>query len=393
MSEQPQSLEADEKIRESTRGLLSWVELSRSAFHRNVEIFRAILGRSELWPVLKANAYGHGIRECAEILAPLANGIAVFNMDEASLLRSIHPALPILVLGPTPIERIAEAVKSTIQITASSIHLLRSMAGTGQPITVHLKLETGTNRQGIRSKEIDEVNRILGEHPQIFVEGIFTHFANIEDTTDHAFALSQLGRFQDMVQRMPRFREKPKKLHTACSAAALLFPEALFDLSRIGISIYGLWPSPQTKVSFKYRFPGRKPPSLTPVLSWKARITQVREVPEGEYIGYSCSFRTTRPSRIGVLGIGYSDGYDRRLSNQAFVLVRGKRAPVRGKICMNMTMIDLTDIPDALPGDEAVLIGQQDRDRVAAEDLAALIGTINYEVVSRIGPHLPRIIV
>ncbi len=382
-----------ETIRESTRGLLSWVELRRDAFRRNVDIFKRILGRSELWPVLKANAYGHGLRESADVLAPHANGFAVFNLDEAAALRAIYPDLPLLVLGPVPEPRLAEASALGVQVTAATVFQIRAMAACGKPLPVHVKLETGTNRQGIRFEELDEAFGVLRSVPTIVLAGLYTHFANIEDTTDHTFAMNQLGRFVDTVQALGRAGIRPAKVHAACSAAALLFPDALFDLSRIGISIYGLWPSPQTKVSFKHRFPGRQTPSLAPVLSWKARVTQIREVPEGEYIGYSCSFRTTRRSRIGVLGVGYSDGYDRRLSNQAFVLVRGKRAPIRGKVCMNVILVDVTDIPDAEPGDEAVLLGSQGKDKITAEDLAVLIGTINYEVVSRIGPHLPRIVV
>jgi len=369
----------------------SWIELDASAFARNVEIFRSLAERSRLFCVLKANAYGHGLRETAGILAPLADGLAVFNIDEAITLRFSYPDIPVLVLGPAHEHRIEEASRRSLELTASSMDQVAVMAEKNCPIRVHLKLETGTNRQGIREEHLETIANTISRSPHITAAGVYTHFANIEDTTDHTFAMQQLQRFEDMTGKLADLGIKPACRHTACSAAALLFPESLYDMCRIGISMYGLWPSPQTRVSFTHRYPDREVPSLKPVLTWKARLTQVRKVKEGDYIGYGLSYRATRDLRIGVLGVGYSDGYDRRLSNQAFVLIRGKRAPVRGKICMNMTMIDLTDIPDARSGDTAVLLGNQNGDSITAETLAGMVDTINYEIVARIGSHLPRI--
>lgn len=371
----------------------SWIEISRSAFEKNVEIFRSILGPVRLWPVLKANAYGHGLRETSDLLADRVDGFAVFDLDEAQTIKARHPSVPVLVLGPIHPETIPDAARLGVSLTAASLMGLKAMADSRETLLLHLKIETGTNRQGIRPDDLEAAIGMVKANSNLRVDGVYTHFANIEDTTDHGFAMAQLDRFRTQIERLDRLGMKPPILHTACSAAALLFPEALFSLARIGISIYGLWPSPQTKVSFRHRFPQREIPMLTPALAWKARIMQTRRVPEGEYIGYGCAYRTMRPLRVGVLSVGYCDGYDRGLSNQAFALVKGRRAPVRGKICMNMTVVDLTDIPEAQAGDEAILIGEQNGDRVSVEDLASLTGTINYEVVSRIGAHLPRVVV
>ena len=179
--------------------------------------------------------------------------------------------------------------------------------------------------------------------------------------------------------------------HAACSAASILFTRTHLDLARVGISLYGLWPSRETYVSCLER--GKPTLELRPVMTWKSRIAQVRTVPEGSYIGYGCTYRTTRESNIAVLPVGYNEGYDRRLSGVGHVLVRGKRAPVRGRVCMNMTMVDVTDIPDAGLEDEAVLLGRQDDEGISAEQLAGWCGTIPYEVVTRVNPALPRIVV
>jgi len=178
--------------------------------------------------------------------------------------------------------------------------------------------------------------------------------------------------------------------HIACTAASLVFPQTRLQLARIGIGLYGLWPSRETMVSLKEQGSEFK---LEPVLSWKTRVAQVKTVAAGEYIGYGCTFRTSRKTRIAVLPVGYYDGYDRKLSNTAYVLIKGKRAPIRGRVCMNLCMADITDIPGVRPEDEVVLLGKQGREQLSSEQLAQWIGTINYEVVTRINPMLPRVVV
>ena len=171
----------------------------------------------------------------------------------------------------------------------------------------------------------------------------------------------------------------------------ILFESTYYDMVRAGIAAYGLWPSRETLVSAKSL--GRNALDLSPVLTWKTRIADIKTVEAGEFVGYGRTFRTTRPSRIALLPVGYADGYDRRLSNASHVLVGGTRAPVRGRVCMNLVMVDVTDIENAAPGDEVVLLGSQGEETVSAEDLARQVGTINYEIVTRIAPGAPRIVV
>jgi alanine racemase len=177
----------------------------------------------------------------------------------------------------------------------------------------------------------------------------------------------------------------------SCTASTILFPEPGFNLARVGIGLYGLWPSKETYLSCL--LDRKEPLSLEPVLSWKAGIAQIKKVPAGADIGYGCTYRTTRPTRLAVVPVGYYDGYDRGLSNAAHVLVRGRRAPVRGRVAMDFFMADVTDVPGAGLEDQVTLLGADGRERITAEDLAALAGTISYEILARINPLVPRIVV
>ena len=236
--------------------------------------------------------------------------------------------------------------------------------------------------------DLEEFVRRVRAEKNATLEGLSTHFANIEDTTDHSYADAQLARFEEALATVERLGGRPPIVHTACTAAAILFPNTHFTMLRTGIGLYGLWPSRETRISARER--AGSMPDLRPVLSWKTRLVQVKELPAASYVGYGCSYRTTRRTRVGVLPVGYSDGYDRALGNRAHVLVRGRRAPVIGRICMNLCMADVTDVPDARLDDEVVLLGTDGDEAISAETMAEWAGTINYEVVSRINPLLPR---
>jgi len=257
----------------------------------------------------------------------------------------------------------------------------------GTQVPIHLKVETGVNRQGFSENQIEDLVARLQTCEQLRVEGVHSHFANIEDSTDHSYALKQMGRFEDVLARLRAGGVKPEMIHQSCSAAGILFPETRGDLLRVGVSLYGHWPSRETLVSA--RAEGRNNLDLKPVMNWKARIIQVKDVPAGSYVGYGCSWKAEAPTRLGVLPVGYADGYDRGLGG-AWVLVKGKRAPVRGRIMMNLTLVDLSHIPEASRGDEAVLIGRQNDEEISAETLAGLTGTINYEILARIAAHVHR---
>jgi alanine racemase len=381
------------------QGLTSWIELDGQAFFNNLKFFRQRIGeKTRLCAVVKANAYGHGIAQMAGLA--LDSGVdcfAVHSVDEALLLRSLSPTADVLILGPVPIPRLEEAVKGKFKICMYDKPVLKALSDVcrrlGVPAAVHLKMETGTNRQGIPLAELPQFLELLHRCPELSLEGIYTHFANIEDTTDHDYARFQMENFRKCAEAVEGAGFSPPIRHTACSAASLLFPETLADMVRIGISLYGLWPSRETYICYVLRSGNFKEERLEPVLSWKARVCQAKDVPEGACISYGCTYKTTHPSRIAVMPVGYFDGYDRHLSNNGHVLIHGKRAPVRGRVCMNFFMADVTHISGVHSGDEVVLIGRQGEEQITAGDIAERIGTIHYEVVTRLHPSIPRLVV
>ncbi len=377
----------------------TWIEISQSAYAHNLAFFRKkIPPTTELSVVIKSNAYGHGMLEIARLAVQSgADSFCVHSLDEALQLRKAGFGQDTLIMGPVPLGRLSEVVEHNFRLALFTTETLRELArlaqAGNQPVRVHLKLETGTYRQGISERELPRFLAALKEAPMLQLEAVYTHFANIEDTTNHDYALRQLQRFTEMAEAVQKSGFPGVKKHTACSAAILLFPETHFDMVRLGISQYGLWPSRETFVSYKIRHTRNGEDVLRPVLSWKTRVGQIKEVPANHCIGYGCTYQTTRDSRIAVLPIGYADGYDRGLSNQSYVLIHGQRAPIRGRVCMNLIMVDVTDIPDVRLEDEVVLIGRQGNEVITADYLAGLIGTINYELVTRINWQIPRVVV
>lgn len=364
----------------------AWVELDGEAIRRNLATFRALIGTEvRLGAVIKSNAYGHGLLETARAIGEAADWFCVNALDEGLALRRAGERRPILVMGATPTARLAELVAADLRPVLYDRETLRALdRAADRELRVHLKAETGTYRQGANEAELLELVDALAGSEHLALDGLYTHFANIEDTTDHGFAREQLATYRRIAAAVGERHDGPLIRHTACSAATLLFPETHGELVRIGISLYGIWPSRETRVSCG------KELQLVPALTWKTRIAQVKQIPEGAYVGYGCTYRTTRPTRLAVLPLGYFEGYDRRLSGAAHVLVRGKRAPVRGRVCMNMTLVDVTDVPAAAVDDEVVLIGAQGEERLSAEQLAGWCGTIPYEILSRIHEALPR---
>lgn len=373
---------------------LKWVEIDGSAPDWNLRQLRSCSRRSDIrfCAVVKSNAYGHGVREIAPLL-PSADWLAVNSLDEGLELRALGEERPVLLLGHVLLDRLREAVEADLRLTVYNRETLDGLGRVlrpGETCRIHVKVETGTGRQGIMPDEVTEFLSGAGAIPGIEIEGLSTHFANIEDTLNHDYAEMQLSVFNRVLDGLRADGRMPGVIHTACTAATILFPETHFNMLRTGIGIYGLWPSRATFLSAQSA--GRAVPDLRPVLSWKTRIVQIKELPQGSYIGYGCTYRTSRSTVLGVLPVGYADGYDRKCGNSAHVLVRGSRAPVLGRVCMNLIMIDLTDIPDASLEDEVVLLGSDGGETISAETMAEWVGTINYEVVTRISPFLPRVV-
>ncbi len=375
---------------------LSWIELDTDAIKNNLKNLRTLItGQSKLMAVVKGQAYGHGMLPVARAAVEAgADWLGVFHIAEAVELSAQGLRVPILILGYVPFDDLEIAVQNGYHFTVSSIPSLHraaeiaSMSGTQAKL--HLKLECGTHRLGFSTIELDEVLNILRAEKHLSLEGAHTHFANIEDTTLHDYARGQLEQFNHMLAKIRSSGFPVAYPHTACTAAAILFPDTHFAMVRIGIGMYGMWPSKETFLSAHME--GRGAPHLTPAMTWKTIVAQLKDVPTGSYVGYGCTYRTTRPTKIAVLPVGYANGYDRRLSNRSHVLIKGNRASVRGRVCMNLIMVDVTDIPTIEPQEEVVLLGKQGDEIITAEQMAAWADTINYEIVTRIDPHAPRLV-
>ena len=367
------------------------IEVDRDALSRNIAVFRRLAGSdTRLMAVVKADAYGHGLLIASRaFLAGGADLLGVHSVAEAACLRSAGITAPILVLGPVNRTEAITAADLDVEITVASLPACRAAAESRASVKVHLKVETGVNRQGLVEAELDEAVALLRDAAHLEVVGLSSHFADIEDTTDHGFAKAQMARFdgfRDMLS-MAGFNDLAQ--HMSCSAAALLWDRSHRAIVRVGISAYGVWPSGETLVSVRQR--GREEVALESAVTWKVTVSQVRQVPAGETVGYGRSWKAMTDSRIAVLPVGYSDGWPRALSGRGYVLIHGRRAPLVGRICMNLCMADVTHIPEAVAGDSAVLLGRQNDEIITPEVLADYLGTIPYEVLTLPGSTWTRI--
>ncbi len=376
-------------------GPKTWVEISKAALILNAKIFKRRAGASvAVMAVVKSNAYGHGLIETAKTVQPHLDWFGVDNVDEGLVLRKSGIKKPILILGFTPSWRMQDAVRAGLRMTVSTIEQVRAARSaatkTGKRGYLHVKAETGTTRQGAELRDLPDIAQAIKNAKNLILEGLSTHYANIEDATDHDYAAGQLETYQNALAILEAHGFRPDVKHTACTAAAMLYPDTHFNLVRVGIGLYGLWPSLETKLEAQAK--GLEV-ELKPVLSWKTTIAQVKDVKRGTPVSYGLTEKMPKTGRVAVLGVGYWDGYDRGLSSIGEVLVHGRKAKILGRVCMNMCMIDVTDIPDVRAEDEVILLGEEGRLAITADDLAAKLDTINYEIVTRINPLLPRTLV
>lgn len=368
----------------------SWIELDRAALLANVRRLSAVASPAALLAVVKGNAYGHGLTTMARVLErEKIWGFGVAGIEEALALRAVGIRKPILSLSYLlPACSLTDAIQQGVSLVAyddRSLSAIRRAARTvHRKPRVHLKIDTGTARIGFPVRGAGRILARVARDRSFVLEGIFSHFADAEN--DLSRTLQQLQRFQRVVTVLDTGRHAPLQ-HIACSAALLRLPSSRLMLARAGIALYGIWPSRATEHAAGASIP------LRPVLTWKTTVLQVKVVPPRTSIGYARAYTTKRRAAIAVLPVGYADGYDRSLSNRGAVLIRGKRAPIRGNVCMNLTMVDVSAIPDVRADDEAVLIGRQGRGVIAADELAGWSGTIAYETLTRLSVGLPRLIV
>lgn len=368
----------------------TWVEVSRSALRKNIRAIKTHIKPAQVMAVVKSNAYGHDATMVAKTIASDVAWFGVDDVDEGMALRKAGIKKPVLVMGYVLHDRLADCAKHRLSIVAYNLETLAAIKKLRGRFNIHIKIETGTTRQGIEGHELEAFVRRAQAIPSVTIEGIYTHFANIEDTTDTAYALGQLRMFERTRNTFARWGVDMTVTHTAASAAAILYPETHFDLVRLGIALYGFWPSKETKVSAAYRSKGL---SFKPAMTWKTIVAQVKYVKKGTPVSYGLTERVPHDARIAVLPVGYWDGFDRGLSSVGHALIRGHRCKIIGRVCMNMTMVDVSDVPGVKPEDEVVLLGRQGKEEISAEEIATHLGTIQYEVVTRINPLIQRMLV
>lgn len=366
----------------------TWAEISLEAIAWNTGLFKAALSpRTALMAVVKANGYGHGAVETARAaLDAGADRLGVAIVDEALRLREAGCGQPVLVLGYTPPSSVRAAVQNDIGLTAFTDDVLdeiiRCADELSKPARIHLKIDTGMNRIGTGdAKDTLRLARKATAARHVVLEGIFTHFADA-DGDDPAYTEQQFDTFGQAVSMLEQHGIDVPLKHCCNSAAAMRYPPMHLDMVRVGIALYGLHPSGQTRLP---AYP------LRPAMRLVSEISALRHTPAGQTVGYGRTFAAAADSTIATIPIGYADGLSRRLSNKAYALVRGVRVPYAGNVCMDQTMLDVTRVPDAQVGDVAVLFGQSGQDRIPVEELAALLGTINYEIVCAVGSRVPRV--
>lgn len=355
----------------------SWVEISKSALIHNVKQFRTLVSGAKIMAIVKSDAYGHGLARVSEILITAGiDWLGVDSIEEAVQLRQTGAGLPILVLGYVAREQVQKAIDHDICFVSYDIDVIRGNFY-GKP-KIHVKVDTGMSRQGIVAGSV--IDYIAQASKYARIDGILTHFANADDIENREYFNMQLNSFKEIVGKLERSGMRIPFKHAFNTPAILTHPQDCFDILRLGIGLYGLWPSAEMKNKFKGM-------DLRPALSWKTMVVQTKRICRGVCIGYGATEKAEKDLNIAVLPVGYFNGFDRRNSSVGKVAFNGQRAKVLGRVSMNMTVVDMTDVPGVKTGDEAELIGPN----ISAEEAAEQIGTISYEVVCRINSNIKRI--
>jgi alanine racemase len=372
--------------KELRKGLRTWIEVDKGAIKHNYAVFRGLIAKeTKMLGVVKSNAYGHNLFEFAKELERL--GVDFLGVDsavEGLALRREGVKTPILVLGFTLPEMFAELAEKNISITVSSFETLAELKKLKTKVKIHIKADTGMSRHGFNETEIKKVLVEISKNKNLEVEGLFTHFAMAKNPSFPAYTKSQIEKFNIWREAFIKAGLKPI-CHAGATAGTLLYPEAHFDMVRIGISLYGIWPSKESQAFYEGKI------KLQPVLTWKTLIAEVKKIPKGTKIGYDCSETLERDSVVAVLPIGYWHGLPRALSSIGHVLVKGEKCKILGRVCMDIIMVDVTKVKNPKVGDEVTIIGRDGENEILASDIAELLDASTYELVTRINPLIKRI--
>ena len=363
----------------------SWVEVDLDHFTKNWAEMKRLVGSGvRILQVVKADAYGHGAIEISNVA--LKNGasmLGVANADEAVQLRVSGIAAPILILSPSTNSEINEIIKYNLVPSVSDLNFARELQEKCKKadlrVPIHIEVDTGMGRGGTMHHEAFKMIKGILDLPNLSLEGIFTHLSSSEVMED--YNRMQWSLFRELLDKLDGEAIHIPVKHMANSGAILNFPEFHLDMVRPGLMSYGIYPSPETKTKA----------SLCPVMCFKTRVVLIKEFPKGYSIGYGRSYITDKPTKVATIPVGYGDGYGRILSNRGEALIRGRRTPVIGRVSMDMCTLDVTHIPGCQIGDEVVLMGRQGQECISADDLAAKLNTISYEILCALGKRAPRI--
>lgn len=366
----------------NSNGYSAWLEIDLDTIRQNVGELKRI-SQTDVMAVVKANGYGHGAVEIAKAaLDGGATWLGVARLEEALALRQAGLGCPIQVLGFTSPSQVKDAIQFEIRLSVYEFSVGKAYADAAskanKKLHLHIKVDTGMSRLGVSPEKTIELIQSLKPYSQLHIEGIFTHFARADEPRA-ATTVDQIEKFDHTLNTVHEAGLSLRYIHASNSAAILNYPQARYDMVRPGIALYGCHPSPQTLL----------PAGIKPAVTWKTRLTSVNLFPPGRGISYGHIYTTRSSERIGSIAIGYADGF-RRVTNN-YALVRGKRVPVIGRVCMDQCMLQLDSVPEAVIGDEVVLLGSQGSETITAEEIADRWGTINYEVICGFAARIPRI--
>lgn len=373
------------------RTSLSYIELSKHNLVCNIKALKAIAGGTKVIGVLKGNAYGHGQNEIAQMLESHVDAFQVNSYAELKLLRRVTKK-KVFILGFVQKDDLKDAIKLGCILSAFSLEKLREIneiaRKTKRKQEVHVPFDALLGREGFMKEELESFFIELKKCKNIILTGIYSHFANIEDTNNFTHASKQIKKYEEAIKVATKFNYMKLERHISATSGLLVYEKnkKINTFVRLGIGLYGLWPSEHIKYLYKNKL------ELRPVLSWKTKIAQVKRLPAGYTVGYGLTYMTYEPTKIAVIPVGYADGYDRKLSNSGEVLIRGERCKILGRVAMNMFVVDVTKIINVQAEEEVVLIGKQAKEEITVEEIAKKIDSINYEIVTRLSSLVPRVV-
>ncbi|NJP03893.1 alanine racemase [Candidatus Gracilibacteria bacterium] len=375
----------------------SVLEISKSALQKNLSFIRKVIGKKPVLScVVKGNAYGHDIKTYIPLAEECGiNHFSVFSDYEAAqVLKASNKKSTIMIMGMIDPQNMTWVIKNGIEFFVFDIDRVQKAIQIAKKFKtkahIHLELETGMYRTGLDQEQLKILIPILHENSEyIEIEGVCTHFAGAESISNYYRIMKQVKQFQKICSWLETQDIHAKRKHAACSAAIINFPKTRLDLVRVGVMQYGFWPTEETFINYITKRQNKKNP-LVPVLSWKSTVMSVKNVPAGQYVGYGDSFLANEDMKIAIVPVGYTNGYSRMLSNTSSILVHGKRVGVIGSVNMNLLIINVSQIPDIKKGDEVVLVGSQEDQRISFASFREQKNALNYEVLARLPENIQR---